>query len=431
MAGDEEETFPLGGNRFPVGGDRFPVGGNHFPVGGDRFPPGSSPPGSASQSAASTAAVVPRDQHDVPSSSSRWVWKRWRAVLYSLRIARDLVPSVILSVSLFSIVASFIAAVLGGAWHPAITFPFQSEMMEKVHWALTFAPASSAQLHVYSADWVAQDVGWAESAPDAWWCVLPIPFSLHYDAYFYYDADGHRRPRALCEGGTGAGGYFENVTEWSSNISRSFPAGDDGWRCVDQWRNDGNWPSKAFGGGEAPDYVFCVGVVGSKLHWPPWLPWSLWAGMFSPVLADLCIILLWMDLSNILDSFTAGPSFSRRVAYFSLALIFFYCVLHVTVLPWGPKGYLMGAVIALIFGIFSGGFLLLAISKPGTCQQVVASPVARALSWLYSCNKADDARAGYEIDSDTSLAFFLAKGYGKRVNWFKRAFLVIGFGLIV
>ena len=375
---------------------------------------------------ASAALAGPRAHN-----GARAVWRRFRSVMYGVRIVRDLVPAVTMTIAFFSLIAHFVATILGSSFDPAVLYPFQSSMLDKVIWHMTFTAAGrGALVHVYSSGWIAKEIEWKDSAPSDWWCILPIPFSLHYDAFFYRnEQDGKRVPRPLCKQGTETHGYFGNETSCKScePIARSFPDGDDAWRCVDQYSKDGNWPTTTSQGEPAPDYAFCVSVVGSKLHWPAWMPWSLWAAICSPILCDVALICFWLDLSHILDCFSGKASYSRKTAYFFIAL---FCLFWAVVFFFQP-GVGLHYIAVLVFGLFFLTFLLLAISKAGSCLGNLALPAIQFLKCLYGVNDADDARAGHEIDTDAALAFFLVRGYGKRVNGIKRYFLFGIFSMLV
>jgi hypothetical protein len=328
-------------------------------------------------------------------------WQRHKVLCTALRVVRDMVPSIVLSVALFSILSGFIAAVIGPSYHFAWLLPHGSTMLDKSYWHLHLTGSGrKAEVHVYTSDFRTR-VGafdtWKSSGPDDWWCILPTAEGKLSETLDRKNCTNVPRPP-----------LYDDGVAW--------PDGDDNYNCMD------NPPVTPH---NAANYSFCVDIVGTKPRAKRaagcGLIWLLFA---LPILADFLIILPWLHLSVIVEGHSGGASLKQKGAYVALAFLYFAPIPAIWLTApegdgstdfWVVPTHILATIVLAPLVIFWAALAVDSTLCP--CVNKVVGHIIKGVMYIYGVKNADDIKAAQGVlESDAALAFFLVKGYNAKAN---------------
>ena len=262
--------------------------------------------------------------------------------LYTLRILRELEPSILIALSLFSYTSSLWAARSGASYSSAMMNPWRSQALDKAAWhfAITSGETDPVTgnaywqevdvLDVYTNQQVAdiesgalkqwpktKNEAWNDASNDDLWCIVYPAASKSHMSY-----GPIRLPNGTC------GSLPPHVNEWCSGWKTSvhvanlatFPTDDPGWRCL----TPNSWPA-------TPDghcYSMCLDVSGESFHSPPHQTMDILMLLFLPVIFDLYFILTWINGKSIFAGIHGTISCVQKVRACVRACVLCYTAAH-------------------------------------------------------------------------------------------------------
>ena len=365
------------------------------------------------------------------------MYNRFKFLLYSLRVLRELEPAILVGLSLYSYTDNLWAARAGASATAYAMLPMRSRALDKSAWhfAITQGETNPATgtpwwqdvdaLDVYPNSvlqqnmtvWPAPLKDWQSSATDDLWCISYSGASSTHVPY-----GPVRAPNGQC------GQLPPQVSAWCSGWNTSvhvgdgasFPNGDPGWRCI--LPPPENWPPTA----EGRCYTFCLDISGEANHAPPHTNPDLFLVFALPIMFDLFFILTWIHHKALFAGFHGRLSLKVKLAFFCASA---GCVTVATLLairiPTDQGVYSQhdypGAIswvcVTYFWGIY---FLNLALEDDCPYVRRFMAPWIRAQMTMVGVKTTGESGCKHPIDSDTALCFFLAQGYKSSFNSIKR-----------
>ena len=354
-------------------------------------------------------------------------FQKYKALFYSLRILRELVPALTIGVSLATFFTAFFTAFLKDSYGMAVMSPVQSFALDKIvaHFIFMTYPDERYRpeaMHVYGPDWtrVGHD-DWKGAAPDHWWCLkykLDHPLAVHElngtcltPAWLGGDDD-------FCHWDS----YEMNssISEFNRKTGRKlrfdFPSGDPGFGCVTPGMS--NFPTVEQTGGDC--YSVCIDVVGETPWARTWMPLDGYTFMLLPFIADSFFIAAHLWKATLLEGYFHYIPLSRRLGYWLLGLTligvgdFFYIWgfknLGVRYLFW-KDGFITGWL-SWVPALF---FLGLAWESKanwfGRCVRCLMWPYYKSFMWSIDVKKLEDTIAKWDICTGEALCYYLVEIY--------------------
>jgi len=364
----------------------------------------------------------------------------FKYLLYTLRILRELEPSILVSLSLFSYATALWKARAGdsytfssllpqrsldlekSAWHFAITKGETDPVTGEAWWqdvdAIDVYPNSA----VYSglSEWPTPKETWLDSSTDDLWC---ISYSAAASTHVPY---GPIRSR---DGTCGA--LPAQVTDWCNGWDTSmhvagldtFPTADAGWRCL----TPDNWPPTH----EGRCYAMCIDVVGDELHTPPHQSPDVFLFLSLPIMFDLYFILTWIHHKQLFKAFYGRLPLCRKLLFLLLSLCLVGAGTALSIFTPRVIGvysqYDYPGPIAWIVICFGWAIYFFNLALEDDCKYIryAMTPWIRLNMWMVGVKTVGDSGCKHPLDSDTALCFFLAKGYKSSFNNLKRLALAV------
>lgn len=348
----------------------------------------------------------------------------FKYLLYTLRILRELEPSILVSLSLFSYATALWKARAGdsytfssllpqrsldlekSAWHFAITKGETDPVTGEAWWqdvdAIDVYPNSA----VYSglSEWPTPKETWLDSSTDDLWC---ISYSAAASTHVPY---GPIRSR---DGTCGA--LPAQVTDWCNGWDTSmhvagldtFPTADAGWRCL----TPDNWPPTH----EGRCYAMCIDVVGDELHTPPHQSPDVFLFLSLPIMFDLYFILTWIHHKQLFKAFYGRLPLCRKLLFLLLSLCLVGAGTALSIFTPRVIGvysqYDYPGPIAWIVICFGWAIYFFNLALEDDCKYIryAMTPWIRLNMWMVGVKTVGDSGCKHPLDSDTALCFFLAK----------------------
>lgn len=385
---------------------------------------------------------------------------RFKGVFYTLRIIRELVPAVLVSVSFHSIFSAFLSSAYNRVdvkvYDSAVGLsPGRSTRFDKMIWqTIVQAPEYAALRWDYFNNDFERISDWRTDADDNWWCLVhKLP---HLRPPFVNGSCGIPRERVTCEPANRSS-YFRcgyPLDYPYMERTECFPRDDEGWRCLlpPQYSSSTDASASAESLATPPSppaaaarnwplepevcYSVCLDVSGTRPHYTNVIPFDLYYLLICPVLGDALVLLLFVHATTIVAALSGKP-ISRKLylgwgsvgaasLLTALILAFPGVIKPFTICqPWLPLGTPVTILLLLVFAYV---FLSMSLAH--------RYPLARCLAWpalkLFSCLLSDKDRhreqaTTHAIDSDRALCFYLAACYHTRGNTAKQVMI----GLLV
>ena len=241
-------------------------------------------------------------------------FQKYKALFYSLRILRELVPALTIGVSLATFFTALFTAFLKDSYGMALMSPVQSFALDKsvAHFMFITYPEERYRpeaMHVYGPDWarVSSD-DWKGAAPDHWWCLkykLDHPLAVH-------ELNG----TCLTPAWIGGGNDFCHNGIYVEPNGFDFPSGDPGFGCVTP--DMSNFPTVAQTGGDC--YSMCIDVVGETPWAKSWIPLDLFNLFLAPFYADSFFVVAQIWKATLFEGYWQDIPRSRRLRYLLISL---------------------------------------------------------------------------------------------------------------
>ena len=241
-------------------------------------------------------------------------FQKYKALFYSLRILRELVPALTIGLSLFTFVTALLTAYMKDSYGMALMSPVQSFALDKsvAHFMFITYPEERYRpeaMHVYGPDWarVSSD-DWKGAAPDHWWCLkykLDHPLAVH-------ELNG----TCLTPAWIGGGNDFCHNGIYVEPNGFDFPSGDPGFGCVTP--DMSNFPTVAQTGGDC--YSMCIDVVGETPWAKSWIPLDLFNLFLAPFYADSFFVVAQIWKATLFEGYWQDIPRSRRLRYLLISL---------------------------------------------------------------------------------------------------------------
>ena len=127
-----------------------------------------------SQGALPAAQVLTKEES---AEGTKTAFQKNKALFYSLRILRELVPSLTIAVSVATFFTAIFTDFMQDSYGMRLMSPVKSSALDKIiaHYMIISRPDERYRpeaMHVYGPDWtrVGSD-DWKDAAPDHWWCL--------------------------------------------------------------------------------------------------------------------------------------------------------------------------------------------------------------------------------------------------------------------
>ena len=379
-----------------------------------------------------------------------------KRLFYFLRILMELVPSLLISYSLWTYTSSLWSARAAGSYNAAMMMPYRSHELDKSAWHFAITKGETSAdgdvwwqnvdaMDVYTnADLDGIEAGsltswptpkWSQAKGGTWngdgatddlWCIVyPAASPLHMSY------GPIRTTSGTC---SAVPSYVSDwcAQGWNTSIhvgdGDAFPQGDPGWRCL----LPNNWPPTSDG----RCYSYCLDISGETNHTPPRQTLDILVFIFLPILFDLYVIALWIAGKEIFGAIKGTVPPALKTLYLVLAggLLFVGVFLIVNTGPmmgvYAPSGYPGAPFAWLICCLFGGIFLSLALEdnfpKINTYLMKAWLKPTMACLGIKSINEFGHAYRGIEsINSDVALCFWLVDGYRSNFFVYKRVLLAL------
>lgn len=182
---------------------------------------------------------------------------RHKSLFYTLRVLRELVPSILVCLSIFDIVKNIILVIIGPeSFDFSLLLPYRSTMLDKAMWhmkltgiegkegygesAITghnvFGNIAAADVKVFSSEWEEKTSWNLDDAKDDWWCIAHNESSMYYvpkvvgvvDEEYGNSMTTCGKPAVQFD----CDFYLREQETGLSSEERRFPSGQNEWRCI-------------------------------------------------------------------------------------------------------------------------------------------------------------------------------------------------------
>ena len=367
-----------------------------------------------SQGALPAAQVLTKEES---AEGTKTAFQKNKALFYSLRILRELVPSLTIAVSVATFFTAIFTDFMQDSYGMRLMSPVKSSALDKIiaHYMIISRPDERYRpeaMHVYGPDWtrVGSD-DWKDAAPDHWWC---LKFQPH-QRLAVHELNGTCLTPAWLGGVNDLchNGYFAADGRAQFLGFDHFPSGDPGFGCVTPGMS--NFPTVAQTGGDC--YSMCIDVVGETPWAKAWIPLDLYPIILVPFYIDLFFIMGQIWKATLFEGYWQDIPLSRRLRYLLVSLLCYALALFSWITGFGLKHIFWrdGVVTGVLFcscGNFFFGLAAESTSNPfGKFIRFFVWPFYKFFMWSVDVKTPEDTKAKWDICTGEALCFYLVEAY--------------------
>ena len=367
-----------------------------------------------SQGALPAAQVLTKEES---AEGTKTAFQKNKALFYSLRILRELVPSLTIAVSVATFFTAIFTDFMQDSYGMRLMSPVKSSALDKIiaHYMIISRPDERYRpeaMHVYGPDWTRMGSDdWKDAAPDHWWC---LKFQPH-QRLAVHELNGTCLTPAWLGGVNDLchNGYFAASGRAKFLGFDHFPSGDPGFGCVTPGMS--NFPTVAQTDGDC--YSMCIDVVGETPWAKAWIPLDLYPIILVPFYIDLFFIMGQIWKATLFEGYWQDIPLSRRLRYLLVSLLCYGLALFSWITGFGLKHIFWrdGVVTGVLFclcGNFFFGLAAESTSNPfGKFIRFFVWPFYKFFMWSVDVKTPEDTKAKWDICTGEALCFYLVEAY--------------------